>query len=345
MQQQTTSENWETGRALLWDRGVVSVESLGGMLGPTLFVLPDGRQVAPFQIAPWANEPGTETLPGVLRRLRGEWPCVPFGSDAARPAQGEWPSSHSAGTLDPFPHGFGSNNHWRFDALSPSRISLSIAYPDRHPIGSLERHISPDPAHAAIDFELVVNVRSNCAVPIGLHPCFRLPATPGAMRIEVDDNVVAATSPGDVDASSIFAPGRFLERWSAVPLRDGSTLDVSRVPLARQTEDLLQLLDMDGRAALWNVAEGYRVRLSWNPEHFPSALLWFSNRGRQFAPWNGRHLALGFEPICSALDLGAQISAANNPITARGVATARKFRAGERFVTRYRVEVEPADVE
>ena len=340
-----THESVETSRALSWDRGVLSVESLGGMLGPTLFVLPDGRQVAPFQIAPWANQPGTEALPGILRRLRGEWPCVPFGADSDRPAQGGWPSSRSTGALDPFPHGYGSSNDWRFDAPSPSRISLSIAYPEGHPIGSLERHIAPDPAHAALDFELVVNVRSDCVLPIGLHPCFRLPTIPGAMRIEVDDGVSAATFPGDVDASSIFAPGRFSDGWNAVALRDGSTLDVSHAPLAHRTEDLLQLLAVPGRGSLWNAAEGYRVRLSWNPEHFPSVLLWFSNRGRRFAPWNGRHLALGFEPVCSAFDLGAQISAADNPIAARGVATARQFRAGERFVTRYRIEVEPAPVE
>jgi hypothetical protein len=323
---------------------VLSVEPLGGMLGPTLFVLPDGRQVAPFQVAPWAEEPGGDALPAILRRLRGEWPCVPFGSDAERPAQGGWPTSRSAGTVDPSPHGYSSNNDWRIDGQSGPRISLSIAYPDDHPIHSLERHIVPDPVQAAIDFELVVNVRSDCELPIGLHPCFRLPVAPGAMRIEVDAGVSAATFPGDVDASSIFAPGQFAASWDAVRLRDGSMLDVSRVPLAQRTEDLLQLLNMPGRGALWNTAEGYRVRISWNPEHFPSALLWFSNRGRQFAPWNGRHLALGLEPICSAFDLGAQISTSSNPISARGIPTARKFSAGERFVTRYRIEVEPAEI-
>lgn len=62
------------------------------------------------------------------------------------------------------------------------------------------------------------------------------------------------------------------------------------------------------------------------------------------APWNGRHLALGLEPICSAFDLGQQVSAAENPISKRGVPTARSFRAGEQFVTRYRIEVEPAEI-
>ena len=109
-----------TRRAMIWEHGVFSVESLGGMLGPTSFVLPDGRQVAPFQIAPWANEPGGEDLPKILRRLRGEWPCVPFGSDADRAATGDWPGSQIAGTVDSFPHGFGSTINGISRTMAPA---------------------------------------------------------------------------------------------------------------------------------------------------------------------------------------------------------------------------------
>lgn len=329
-------------RSLAWEFGSLSVERLGAMLGPTSFVLPDGRQVAPFQVAPWADEPGGDELPGILRRLRGEWPCVPFGADIDRVGKDGWPASRLSGTVDAFPHGFSANNEWRFTEASPSRIALRIDYPEAHPVGSLERRVSPDPSKPAIDFELVVNVRRDCELPIGLHPCFRLPVTPGAMVIEVEPAKGSATFPNDVDQSSIFAPGQFLVPWNEVVLRDGSILDVSRAPLSCATEEILQLLEMPGRGSLRNTAEGYRVRLNWNPEHFPSALLWFSNRGRQMPPWNGRHLALGLEPICAAFDLGPQISSSDNPIARRGVSTARKFTAGEKFVTRYRIEVEAA---
>ena len=331
-------------RSLVWQHGVVSVEDLGGQLGPTLFVLPDGRQVAPFQVAPWADEAGGETLPGVIRRLRGEWPCVPFGSDADRAPADGWPGSQAATTLDPFPHGFSSNNFWRFEPGADGSISLSIDYPDEHPIRGLRRTVTPDPDGAALDFMLEIDVRADCTLPLGLHPSFRLPDKPGAMRIEVGSNVTGMTFPVQVDASSIFTQGTLLEPWHDVPLVAGGSLDVRQVPLATATEELVQLLDMPGHAALWNSAEGYRVRLSWNPEHYPSALLWFSNRGRTMEPWNGRHLALGLEPICAAFDLGQQVSSAENPISRRGIATARAFRAGEHFVTRYRIELEPAEI-
>jgi hypothetical protein len=314
------------------------------MLGPTLFVLPDGRQVAPFQVAPWADEPGGEDLPGILKRLRGEWPCVPFGSDADRASADGWPGSRAAGTIDPFPHGFSSNNPWRFEGGNPGGILLAIEYPEGHPIRGLRRTVTPDPEKAALDFTLEIDVRRDCGLPIGLHPTWRLPVKPGAMRIEVPSEVTGMTFPAPVDESSIFSQGELLQPWHDVPLKAGGRLDVRQVPLPQATEELVQLIDMPGQAALWNTAEGYRVKLSWNPEHYPSALLWFSNRGRQMAPWNGRHLALGFEPICAAFDLGQQVSAAENPISRRGVKTARQFRAGERFVTEYRIEVEPAEI-
>ena len=331
-------------RSLVWAHGVVSVESLGGMIGPTLFVLPDGRQVAPFQIAPWANEAGGEELPGILKRLRGEWPCVPFGVDSDRPAKGDWPGATASPTVDADPHGFSSNHDWTFETGSDGSIALSITYPEAHPIRALHRRVTPDPKTTALDFELTIEVRADCTLPLGLHPSFRLPAKPGAMHIEVGSDVTGATFPGPVDDTSIFEQDRFVTPWHDVPLRDGSRLDVSHVPLAQATEEILQLLDMPGTASLWNSAEGYRVRLSWNPEHYPSALLWMSNSGRQMAPWNGRHLALGFEPVCSAFDLGPQISTADNPISRRGTKTARRFTAGERFITRYRIAVEPAEI-
>ena len=331
-------------RSLVWQHGVVSVEALGGMIGPSLFILPNGQQVAPFQVAPWADEASEGDLPGILQRLRGEWPCVPFGSDSDRASTGDWPASQAAGTVDPLPHGYASNNDWQFESAEPGSIVLSIHYPEAHPVRSLRRRVTPDPSSAALDFELEIDIRRDCRLPIGLHPSFRLPSNPGVMRIEVGPDITGMTFPVAVDQSSIFERDRLLRPWHDVPLRDGSRLDVRRAPLPQATEELLQLLDMPGQAALWNTVEGYRVSLDWNQKHYPSALLWFSNRGRQFAPWNGRHLALGLEPICSAFDLGPQISGADNPISRRGTPTARSFTAGEHFVTRYRIAVEPAEI-
>jgi hypothetical protein len=160
-------------RSLAWDRGVVSAQLLGGMLGPTLFVLPDGSQVAPFHLAPWFTEPEARDLGGVMRRMRGEWVCVPFGIESDRPGTGGWPAS-AAGSSEP--HGHAANHEWTWDDAGPASLAMHIEYPTGHAVARLERRIAPDPKDAAIDFELLVTVRQDCVLPIGLHPVLRLPS-------------------------------------------------------------------------------------------------------------------------------------------------------------------------
>jgi len=98
-----------------------------------------------------------------------------------------------------------------------------------------------------------------------------------------------------------------------------------------------------GRCALDNFAEGYRVILEWNAAHFPSLMLWMSNRGRQFAPWNGRHLALGVEPVCAPFDLGTAFANAETPLSRAGIATGVDLQPDMPFTTRYSIRVEEMD--
>jgi hypothetical protein len=162
------------------------------------------------------------------------------------------------------------------------------------------------------------------------------------MRLEPGRFNHGLTYPGTVEPGApLFAQDARFTDLAAVPARAGRVIDASRHPLGARTEELLQLNGVDGTVALLNEAEDYRVRLSWQPEHFPSLLLWISNGGRQERPWNGRHVALGVEPVCSPFGLGPATAAADNPLARSGVATARAFVAGETFVTRYRIEARP----
>jgi hypothetical protein len=333
-----TDPGYSASRAIAWEYGVVSVDRRGGMLAPALFVLPNGRQVAPFHVAPWFSEPAAQTLSGLMPRLRGDWPCIPFGFDVDRNPFMDWPGSRAANAVDEG-HGFGANHDWTFAEDRPGALSLFIDYPQSHPIARLERRIRPDPSGPAIDVELTVHPRRDCRLPVGVHPTFRLPSATGTFEIALDSKTRIATFPGELDASAIFSPGQFAE-ISRVPLKRGGTLDIRRIPFAENTEELVQVLDAGGGVLLRNDLEGYAVRLSWNANDFPSVLLWLSNRGRTFEPWRGRHLALGVEPVCSAFDLGAAISEATNPLNARGVRTVHAFRAARAWTARYRFVVE-----
>ncbi|PZV36577.1 hypothetical protein [Mesorhizobium kowhaii] len=327
-------------RGLGWAHGALTVQRLGAMLAPVTFLLADGRKVSPMHIAPWSNEPGAEALPGILRRLRGEWPCVPFGYSV--PADG-WPEDWAAVMGPPEPdeevHGHGSNHDWTWRDTGGASLSLVLAYPPGSPVERVERTVRPDPSAPAIDIEFKIVVRRACRLPIGLHPVFRLPAETGAATLELGSFDEGRTYPHDVEpGAALFARNKAVFELIGVPARTGGVINASLLPLAADTEELLQIEGVDGMAALANHEDGYRVELSWQKEHFPSLLLWYSNRGRKAAPWNGRHVAIGIEPICSPFGLGPATALADNPIAQSGIATALEFSPERPFVTRYRIE-------
>jgi hypothetical protein len=328
-------------RAIAWAHGMASVQTLGGMLGPVTFLLPDGRQVSPLHVAPWFDDPSRHALPPILRELRGEWPCVPFGTDARRALPRGWSDEGESFDGANMPHGHSSNTEWVFTRIAADAIEMVCDYPETHPIRRLTRRIAADPRAAALDITLSVEARRSCRLPIGLHPTLSLPME-GHARLVPPAFREGRVFPLDVEqGQGLLSPGSTFERLDHVPRRDGGTLSLAELPLMEATEELVQLCGVSGGFRLRH-PEGWAVTLEWNPEHFPSLLLWVSNRGRAYAPWNGRHVALGVEPVCAAFDLGPAISNALNPISACGMMTAHAFDPVEPFETHYRIAVEMA---
>lgn len=319
-------------RTFSWAHGEGEIQTLGGMLGPVRFRLPGGRVVQPFHVAPWADEPGVAGLPGILRRLRGEWPCIPFGVERDVPLAGDWAEIPTAAPEDQPPHGYAANADWTFG----EELSLAVDYPADSAVARLERRIRPDPGAPALDIDLDVHVRRDAMLPIGLHPTFRVPD----QGVVIETESGGMTFPAAVEPGvSILAEGALFDSLDRVPLRAGGTTDLSRLPLRVPTEELVQLTRPEGRVALVYPAERFRVRMTWDASHFPGLAIWVSNRGRPAHPWSGRHQAVGLEPVCAAFDLGARISARANPLSRMGHSTARAFRAGEVFTTALRIEV------
>ena len=329
-------------RGLGWAHGALTVQTLGAMMAPVTFLLPDGRQVSPLHVAPWATEASAEALPGILRKLRGDFSCVPFGYSVSGDGwPDEWASIMGAAGQDEEVHGRSSNHAWQWGDCDAHSLSLTLDYPEPSPILRVTRKLTPDPDATAVDIEFRIVARRPCRTPIGLHPVFRLPQETGAATLELGTFAVGRTYPDTVEpGAALFARDQTFTDIAAVPARSGGPVDASRLPFAQDTEELLQIEGLDGSVSLANHAENYRVRLRWQTEHFPSLLLWYSNRGRKAEPWNGRHLALGIEPVCSPFGMGPATALADNPIARSGVATAIKLSPDRPFVTRYRIEAE-----
>ncbi|MGB5869840.1 MAG: hypothetical protein WBH04_06550 [Albidovulum sp.] len=297
--------------------------------------LPDGRSVAPLHKAPWLDEALPDGIPPLMTGLQGEWPCVPFGMSPQGALAGDWAGLSRLPDL--WPHGFAANHDWHITVNDPQSLQARIAYPLADPVDHLTRQVRGVNGMAAIEIDLGIHMRRNAQLPIGLHPVFRLPVETGQARLCPGEYDQVFCYPGDTGGTPAFsraAPFRF-ENLT------GLGFDPMALPYPERSETLFLLSGTDGAFILENHAENYRVTLDWDALDFPSLMLWISNGGRCAPPWNGRHWALGVEPVCSAFDLGRAISTANNPLSNAGVRTSRMLTPDHPFNTRYSISIAP----
>jgi hypothetical protein len=295
-----------------WVHGSAEVQALGGMLGPVALRLPDGRELDIMHVAPWSGMTAAEALPGVLRRLRGEWPCVPFGrADQPQDLPAGW-RTHPAD--DDWAHGYASNHAWRCIEADTRHVHLAIDYPADAPVAAVERVIALDPHPPAQAITLTNPAPPAITLPAGLHPTFRLPPAAGRVQVVLGahDGIHSypANPPGAV---SRLRPGTVSTGLHAMAGIDGA-LDLSRLPLAMPGEELVQVraLRAEGTEApftLHYLDYDACVGLWWDGAQLPDLMLWISNGGRAQFPWLGRHVAIGAEPVNSLFDLGRVASA------------------------------------
>lgn len=306
---------------LQWAHGTAEVQSLGGMLGPVILRVADQRELDIMHVAPWSDMTAADRLPGVLRRLRGEWPCLPFGrTDVPRDLPPGW-STHAAD--DEWSHGYASNHHWRCVEADARQVRLAIDYPPDAAVASIERVISADPNAAALDISLTVHARRAARLPAGLHPTFRLPPVPGRVQVTLGRHDGIHSYPGNPPGGiSRLLSDHHSGQLDAMAGIDGA-LDLSRLPLVAPTEELVQVRAVrgDGGAplfALHYLDYDAAVGMWWDTVQLPDLMLWISNGGRVNFPWLSRHLAIGAEPVNSLFDLGRVATApAGHPLADR----------------------------
>ncbi|MFS4580666.1 hypothetical protein [Phaeobacter sp. C3_T13_0] len=311
-----------------WDRGQGRLARQGAMLSDLEFYLEDGRVIRPLHTAPWLGKDLPAATPPILKHLQGEWPCVPFGMTPSSPPGSEL--SHSQAPQCEWPHGYGANHGWTITQNQPDGAEAQIYYPFNDAVKRLSRWVKGVPLSPGVDIGLQIEMRKEANLPIGLHPVLRLPEVPGQARLVLGAYDQAYSYPGDTGGTPVStdpAPFRIADRMLQLPYETPS-------------ETILLLSGAEGHATLENLTEAYKVRVDWDAAVFPSLMLWISNRGRTGPPWNGRHLALGVEPVCSAFDFGSAISAAHNPLNRAGIRTATRLVPECSFSTRYRISVE-----
>ncbi|MEM8556349.1 MAG: hypothetical protein AAGG50_00760 [Bacteroidota bacterium] len=295
------------------------VTETGGHLGPVTFRLGD-RTIQPYHVAPWATEQ-TAALPPILKVLRGDFFCAPFGGNA-EPFEGE---RHP-------PHGETANATWVFDRLEQTddRTTLHLSLDTAVRPGRVTKTVTLVDGHAALYQRHTLDGMTG-PMSFGHHAMLRFPDREESGLVSTSDFAWGQTSPRPVEVPaqrgySLLEPGARFESLDAVPTLRGTTADLSRYPARRGYEDLVLLAAPPEATFGWTAVafpqEGYVWFTLKDPRVLRQTILWISNGGRHYAPWNGRHVnVLGLEEVTSYFHFGLAESAAANPVSEAGFPT------------------------
>jgi hypothetical protein len=321
-----TIERW----TLKWAHGEAEVQALGAMLAPVRFDLGGGRSVSPLQVAPWEDD---ARWPGIMRALRGEWPCLPFGRvDAPSGLPTDFRLQDAS---DEWGHGYGANHMWQRVEQTAHSLTLQITYPSNGEIEKLVRKIEVEPDSPALVVSLTVHARRDVVMPFALHPTFAVPEV-GIEILACPRQSIHSYPVAPEPGVSRVLPNRTLTSLTEIPTTHG-LMDATHLPLAVNTEELLQVAGCEPPFVLRYPEQRADVLLDWDARELPDALLWISNGGRAQEPWSGRHFALGVEPLNSFFDLGRVVTPpASHPLAGR---TGLLFKAGIPRTITYRLSV------
>ena len=298
----------------------LAVTQIGGHLAPVTFHLGDFK-ASPYSLSPWTPTQIDAGLPNLLKYLRGDFLCLPFGGQKNGP-----------------PHGDPANAEWHI--VRKTRHELSVTQQAGDTGAKVTKTASVIDGHHAVYLEhLIENLSGEWNY--GNHPVLDLSAVPeGGARVAVSDFRWASVFPGEFSdpttgESGALQPHAEFTSLKSVPLRNSGTTDLTRYPARKGFDDLVMMVNVSATPAqpfAWTAVTfpGYVWFQLKDPLDFPATLFWLSNGGRPGHPWEKRHLGrLGLEEVCSYFSEGVDI-AREHRLAAKGIPTTRTFLADQK---------------
>ena len=290
---------------------------LGGHLAPVAFRV-GAHTDSPYSVAPWAEEKLPPGAPALLHALRGDFFCAPFGGNGT-PYRGE---RHP-------PHGETANAEWSlasFEKTGP-RATLHATLATTVRPGRVDKFLSLVDGHAAVYSRHVLSGMRGLMNP-GHHAMLKFPETPGSGAVSTSRFVRGQVLPEPFELPANYGysslrPGARFRTLARVPQLAGGHADLTRYPARRGYEDLVMVTADPTLPFAWTAvafpAEGHVWFALRDPRVLRHTILWHSNGGRHYAPWNGRHTAvLGLEEVTSYFHLGLAEAARANPLSQAG---------------------------
>jgi hypothetical protein len=311
------------------------VTQTGGQVAPVTFDR-RGAKIRPMSVAPWATEALDPSEPPIIRALRGDFFCMPFGGNSTPYRNERHP-----------PHGETANSKWKLQRIANrrgERPSLHLSLQPRVRPGRVDKYIQLGFDHDAVYQRHVVSGMTG-PLNFGHHAMLRFPDEPAAGIVATSPFVYGQVFPEPMELPenrgySILKPGAEFKTLDKVPMLTGEMADLSRYPARRGFEDLVMLVADDRAAFAWTAVTFPKQRYVWfalkDPRVLRSTIFWISNGGRHYAPWSGRHVnVMGLEEVTSYFHQGLVESVARNPVSRRGYATHTQLAPDQPLVVNY----------
>ena len=282
-----------------------------------LVIQREGRTVSVLHTAPWVDDPkitGDTGIPASLRLLSGDFFCAPFTTSDVEAADA---------------HGWPANSRWQHVETRRLADGSSALYRLEHKVmgATVEKTFTLRDNHPFL-YETHAFIGGEGAVPVANHSMVRFPAG-GRLSfspkrwVETTDG---APEPDPARGRSWLAYPTRSTDLTRVPMADGSFADLTRYPFAERHEDVALLIEDQANPLGWGVAQksdsGDIFISLKDPQVYPVTVLWFSNGGRDYAPWNSRHVGvLGMEEGRTTL-YGHKASIEPNALSEAGIPTA-----------------------
>lgn len=261
--------------------------------------------------------------------LAGDFFCAPFGG---------------SGVAGIPPHGWPANSAWSpvLRAENDDMAVLKLAL-DRDVFGArITKELRVIAGHPVL-YQAHKIIGGQGDLTFAHHPMLHLLA---GGHIGFSSKIAAITPNAPLETAHRFAYPARAENLSQFPSRDGGTVDLHRYPSEVGHEDFVTLVETKGNAFGWTAvtrfAEDDIVLFIKDPRVMPVTMMWQSNGGRDYAPWNGRHVGvLGIEDGCAAGAATLAEAVGDNPIAREGGRSALSLRPDVITQLRHAIAVIP----
>lgn len=311
-----------------------AVSVAGAMMAPVDFVLaPEktggrDRTAAPYYVSPWHDEDLSRVEPGVLKPLRGDFFCCPFGA------------ANAVDDEDHSPHGEAAYRDWTFDSMQEGTdcTTLTVSMDYSACPGRITRELLFG-RHAPYVLSRSTLAGFSGRYPVGYHATLGCGGGEGTWKLYTDTFDLGMTCPdftvpmADNEYYALEAGAPF-DSLEEVPTRwkNPASTDCTQFPGRPGFVDVLAVyrrrgpdLPLESRLS-WTIAVNRRDGYFWysikDASRLPATVFWWENGGRHGAPWSGRNCCLGIEETCTFFASGRTESIADNIVSRQGIPTA-----------------------